>query len=377
MYIDLKKLFEDKSFVSPGSLGGKIKRFRELRGWTQKELGLKAGYTASTADVRVVQYEKNKKIPREKALTDLADALEVDREALFDADMLSLNCMYHALFEIEEFHGLHPVKIGSDYYLEFSEYDQYGSHAASKREYFEFMKNWYEKRQKCLSLDTDSEEEKERKQKEYALWRAQYPHNIAKETSERIRDQRRMDQLQAEMDALNAKMKSEEEIARLDKALEDIIPQVLSSYDPIERESDFIFIIKDMLENGVGIERFSPEERVYPDLEETHLLSIKTEEIVSDEDKTKLYAKLVCALESMQQYGIEIHRKITSRNGELYVTYTYPASQYMYFQILQAHWDDMFSIRDKKGMWPEWQVEELEKKFQADVLGERDVSFAE
>ena len=82
MLFDKIGFFDSKSNVSPGSIGGKIKRFRELRGWTQKELGLRAGFSESTADVRIAQYEKNKRVPKENVLKDIAYALEIDETAL-------------------------------------------------------------------------------------------------------------------------------------------------------------------------------------------------------------------------------------------------------------------------------------------------------
>ena len=45
MNIDIDKLFSGESDNSPGSIGEKIKRIRELRGLTQKELGLSCGYS--------------------------------------------------------------------------------------------------------------------------------------------------------------------------------------------------------------------------------------------------------------------------------------------------------------------------------------------
>ena len=119
MEFSIMKLFEDKDYVSPGSIGGKIKRIRELRGYTQKQLGIACGFSQTSADVRIAQYEKNKKIPREKVLINIASALGIDDCALYDADMLSYNRMYHALFDLEDFHSLHPVKKNDGYYLEF------------------------------------------------------------------------------------------------------------------------------------------------------------------------------------------------------------------------------------------------------------------
>ena len=74
MTFDIMKLFENDNFISPGSIGGKIKKIRELRGLTQKQLGIMCGFSASSADVRIAQYEKNKKKPREKTLKDICEA---------------------------------------------------------------------------------------------------------------------------------------------------------------------------------------------------------------------------------------------------------------------------------------------------------------
>ena len=73
----IKQIIECKkeNWVSPGSLGQKIKKIRMLRKYTQKELGVMCGFSFSSADVRIAQYEKNKKIPREKILKDMCNAL--------------------------------------------------------------------------------------------------------------------------------------------------------------------------------------------------------------------------------------------------------------------------------------------------------------
>ena len=282
MAFDIMKLFDDESFVSPGSIGGKIKNYRELKGWSQRELGIRCGFSASTADVRIAQYEKNKKIPREKALKDIAGALGLDECALFDADMLTYNTMYHALFDMEDFHGLHPVKKSDGYYLEFSGptiLDQ----NISKRDFEDFLAKWYEMRQKYLITSDDKPEDKDKKIKEYALWRGEYPNNVARETSERMQNQMKMHRLQAEMDALNAKMKNDEELSRVDKALESVLTEIKTQIPPIEQESDLIYIVKAMIEGGINVSRHLSE--LEPDYENLQLLSVKTEEILNDDKK--------------------------------------------------------------------------------------------
>ena len=122
MVFDFFDFFDKDDNISSGSLGAKIKRIRELRGLTQKQLGIRCGYSPSTADVRISQYEKNKKIPRKQAMKDIAQALQVDENVFYDADFSSYYALYHILFDLEDFHGLHPVKIDGKFYLEFSGY---------------------------------------------------------------------------------------------------------------------------------------------------------------------------------------------------------------------------------------------------------------
>ena len=43
------------------TLGEKIKKYRELRELTQRELGQKVGFSAGTEDSRIRKYEKNMK----------------------------------------------------------------------------------------------------------------------------------------------------------------------------------------------------------------------------------------------------------------------------------------------------------------------------
>ncbi len=142
------KLFK----ISPGSLGGKIKRFRKLHGWSQKQLGLKCGFSDSSADVRIAQYESNQKVPREKVLNDIADALNVDVNSFSNADFYSFIKTCYALFDMEDFHGLHPVKIDSRYYLDFSGPKDLptnlGNCVVSPLDYQGFLKSWYEMREK-------------------------------------------------------------------------------------------------------------------------------------------------------------------------------------------------------------------------------------
>ena len=69
------------------AIGERIHHFRLLRGFTQKYLGQQLGFSDSQADVRIAQYEKGARSPKEKYLNALADIFEVSPHALAVPDI--------------------------------------------------------------------------------------------------------------------------------------------------------------------------------------------------------------------------------------------------------------------------------------------------
>ncbi len=156
-----------------GNLGSTIRNIRELRGWTQSELGEKVGFSPSTRVVRIGQYENNKQFPRGKTLENLAKGLEVDVDALLDVDFSNSMQMYHALFEMERFQSLHPEVIEGKYVLAFSDCE--GAKEANVLQHEKFLEEWYSARNFYLPIDSDSPSTIERKKKDFELWKFEYP----------------------------------------------------------------------------------------------------------------------------------------------------------------------------------------------------------
>lgn len=370
MNFDITKLLKNSDYISPGSIGGKIKRIRELRGYTQKELGLKCGFSASTADVRIAQYEKNKKTPREKVLKDIAAALDIDECALFDADLLSYNHMYHALFDMEDFHGLHPVKINGRFYLEFSGPTIIGNEVQST-DFIDFLSNWSEMYQKYHSNSPETEGSHNLKANEYNLWRFEYPHNIATDTAREMKNLMKMNRLQAQMDELNAEMKSKTELARIDKAFHYDTQLIKRSYKNITLSSEFIFQVMKMIDAGMSLTQFAPDEKLYP--ESIHVISFKTESLLADKKNYSLFAEFLCQIETMQNYGIQIDRKITSSKNELFLTYHISPRHYKVISNLLKYWDEINFIAERRKHWSKHEIEDYENKLKLKITGTNDV----
>ena len=76
------------------SVGHKIRAIRDLRGMTQKELGIKAGFSAATADVRIRQYESHKMIPKEDKLKEKVISTIKEANILnFKSNLISFTSM--------------------------------------------------------------------------------------------------------------------------------------------------------------------------------------------------------------------------------------------------------------------------------------------
>lgn len=84
--------------IYPFTLGKKIKKMRLLRGLSQKELGIKVGFSSDTADTRIRQYEKDAMAPKSEIRKRLAEALDVDISTLSDNAFTSEKDIMQMLF---------------------------------------------------------------------------------------------------------------------------------------------------------------------------------------------------------------------------------------------------------------------------------------
>ena len=93
------------------AIGERIRWFRKRHGLTQRELGLKLGFTNKTADLRIRQYETGLRNPKEGTIKDLAQVFDVAEEALSVPDIDSYIGLMHTLFTLEDMYGLTDIKI--------------------------------------------------------------------------------------------------------------------------------------------------------------------------------------------------------------------------------------------------------------------------
>ena len=81
------------------TIGEKIKNARNLRGLTQKELGMKLGFDEKSADVRIAQYESGTRTPKSELLSEIASILDVNINSLINPSLENAETFIHLLNE--------------------------------------------------------------------------------------------------------------------------------------------------------------------------------------------------------------------------------------------------------------------------------------
>ena len=358
-------------YMSECSIGGKIRRYRELNGMTQQELGIKAGFSKSTAGIRVGQYELNRKTPKEDIINALADGLGIEKAAIFGLGLDSPDVMFQVMFELERIYGLQPVKYGNDYFLEFNEQSLLNDESNLRiQESHQFLKEWYEAREKfTVDMMDYSPELLQKKKNEYDQWRAHYPSNVYGEKIDHVLKREKMMVLSQEIDKLNEEANGKNKENDLINAITPYIESVKEQFKPLKSESEFILFLEKMMETGLNIKNNSPE-WVNEDKDYQPFLAVKIDEILDTVEKKKIFAEFMCILEDFQTMGLDIIRKTVSRDKELYLVFKYSMNDAIYFNNLDKSWDLIETIAQRKRDDCPIEEYELEKnKLDGIILG--------
>jgi len=84
------------------AVGDRIKRVRNMRGMTQRELGFGVGFDENSADVRIAQYESGTRTPKEDILRKIAEILNVNYRSLYESTLYAAEDLMYTLFELDE-----------------------------------------------------------------------------------------------------------------------------------------------------------------------------------------------------------------------------------------------------------------------------------
>jgi len=266
-------------------LGSKIRKYRTMHDMTQNELGVKIGFSSSTADSRIRKYEANKMAPKEEIRNKLIEALDVDASALTDINIQSFEDVMQVLFQFEE-------DLGMD--IEITEGKTCLTFDHSNKEIellLSYLLSWYLKKRSLPGPDDPTFAEADL---QYELWKSRFPRD------------------------LKALWKQQEE--QLSETYDPIVEKMLPGHKAPETISDLIRRLHDLAEAGIA---YKADHRFYGIGDGALVLSFPLSELleIKDTDAGKVYAEFLCDLKFMEEKGIEISREMLTTEGGTQISY--------------------------------------------------------
>lgn len=147
------------------AIGERIRFFRNLRGMTQKYLGMQVGFPEKTADIRIAQYESGSRTPKTDLTNKLAEVFDISPQALSVPDIDSYIGLMHTLFALEDLYGLKITELDGEVCLHLDK--GMGTNYITM---FEMFTAWKEQAEK-LKIGEISKDE-------YDKWRYNYPEGV-------------------------------------------------------------------------------------------------------------------------------------------------------------------------------------------------------
>lgn len=144
------------------AIGERIRFIRNLRGMTQKYLGMQVGFPEKTADIRMAQYESGSRTPKADLVNEFAKVFDVSAQALTVPDIESYNGVMHTLFTMEDLYGIRIDKINDELCIRLDK-----GMGANYISMFDMFTAWQEQAEKFKNGEITKEE--------YDHWRYNYP----------------------------------------------------------------------------------------------------------------------------------------------------------------------------------------------------------
>lgn len=310
------------------TLGEKIKKYRLMKNLTQKDLGIKVGFSASTADSRIRKYEKDIMAPKNDIRQKIADALDIDLSALSDINIESYEDIMQILFLFEENLGMEIERKDGKTHLIFDDNNK------DIEKFISYLYIWHSQKKNLISTsDTISTEEMYK----YKIWKSRFPKDI------------------------NAYWNKQ--LDELDQLYAPLVKKSASKNKKITLLSEFLLQIRKLIQSGVSIET---NVKLSGTGQAALVLGFYLPEILNTNNKERLlhFADYIYNLETLQSYGMLIDRQILTKEKGTQVIYSLQLSPLSAFKSTIdkiSHFEN--DIANKN----DWDIESFESQFESDL----------
>ena len=144
------------------SIGERIRFFRRRKGLTQAELGEAMGFAGKSTNVRVAQYEWNRREPKRDVIEQFAEIFDVAPEAIQSPEIDTKIGFMHTLFQMEDLYGLTVTVLDGYICLK-----QDINHPKYNKEVADDLRAWYVMKNKLTTGSISKDD--------YDEWRYKYP----------------------------------------------------------------------------------------------------------------------------------------------------------------------------------------------------------
>ncbi len=260
------------------TLGEKIKEYRLLHDMTQKELGMKIGFSSATADSRIRKYEGDYMAPKSEIKNKLIQALDVDDSALSDIDIRSVEDIVRVFFFMEEYLGFEIEKVDLENYI-FIDKDNKHYQKREIQTLNSYMYIWQQQKKNLLNRKTENEEDSYR---EYRLWKSRFALNIVDY-----------------WDSVYDKVKAYYE--PLVNSIAKTKPKTIYIYE-------FMKPIRKLIEAGLKFEVYTETRFLYPGSAGCLVFEFKVSDLLSPKSKEieSLFTEYLNDLKTFKEYGMNI-----------------------------------------------------------------------
>ncbi|MBQ6638648.1 MAG: helix-turn-helix transcriptional regulator [Lachnospiraceae bacterium] len=311
------------------TVGEKIKYYRNLNGLTQKELGKKALGPIGDSALRIYKYENNVMAPKANYRESIAEALNVDKEALSDIDVQSDADIMHILFLLEEIRGLRVHKENGKIFLDFDEPDENNNN----EQLLTYLNIW----ESAASKETDSSEKK----REYELWKGRFAKNA----------QEYLDKKENEIETYYATFISKHKL---------ITPYAKTT-------ADITRLLRNMLEAGLSVKTSTSNHSHTT----SFIFSVNNLLNPPSENAASLFGHFLSEFKHWDELGAGCYSKITMPGKSLNITYSIPIQG---FNIIHLQVKDLLNFLEKEEK-DDYDIETFEMTFEDSL--KRDLNYIE
>lgn len=288
------------------TFGEKIKKYRLLKGWTQKELGLAVGFSAATADSRIRKYESDLMTPKDDMRIKLAAALDVDLSSISDIDISTYEDVMQALFLFEEMYEMDIETRDGKTLLVFDNHNQ------DIRTLITFMNIWRNQKAALLPDTTNPSFEQE---KAYNIWKSRFSSNIRKYLSSKEKE--------------------------IEAHYEHLVNKAEKTIPYAKKTSDISLLLRKIVESGFTVStlcNYSHDSTDGPGF--TFIVN----ELLAppSEEAAMLFAQFLSELKHFSELGAKVYTELQLPEDSLLITYFIPVAS---FTIIKSQLDDLLEHR--------------------------------